>query len=133
MSLLILVLAGCGAEIGTPCEQTEGMFGLSDPCSSQCLGLWTMTCPGDREIKPAICAGTHGCTPGSCPEGQLCYAYPDPFEDQTYCVPDDVCGPLDPAAGAAWETSAAAAWKAQQEKFGKKKPGSKTTTAPASP
>lgn len=127
MLLALLGLLGCGDSIGTPCQHGQGTFGLTDPCATKCLGLSSMACPDGRHIKAAVCAGTHGCTPGSCPDGQLCYAYPDPFTDHSYCVPEDVCGPLDATAGAAWEAQSAAAWKAEQEKYAKKKPSTLVT------
>ena len=98
-----LTLSGCGEPVGNPCEITGDGFHAKDPCRHQCLSRWSLLCPDQQRITPNVCTGTFACSPGSCPEGQLCYHDDDPFDDRSFCVPDKVCGTLTAAAASAWE------------------------------
>ena len=89
-----LSLAACGDPAGTPCAFTGGGFSLSHDCATKCLALWSVNCPDGSSVMPGVCAGRRGCEPGSCPEGQSCYHFDDPFEERSYCVPNSVCGGL---------------------------------------
>lgn len=87
-----LSLVGCGQPAGSPCAfQGDGFFSRHD-CATQCLERWSVRCPDGSSLRPAVCAGREGCTPGSCPDGQVCYSFDDPFEERSYCIPDNVCG-----------------------------------------
>ena len=101
--LLPLALGGCGEPAGTPCQITGDGFHAKDPCRDKCLSRWSLTCPDQQRITPNVCTGAFACQPGGCPEGQLCYHDDDPFDDRSFCVPDNVCGALTPAAASAWE------------------------------
>ena len=63
-------------------------------------------------VTPNTCSGAFGCTPGSCPNGSVCYADDDPFDDRSFCVAADTCGSLDAAALADWERRSLARQKA---------------------
>jgi hypothetical protein len=93
--LVLLALAGCGGRpIGEPCELTSGAlgFGFDDPCKTRCLQLQDVRCADGSTVRKAVCAGREGCEPGGCPEGQACYSFEDPFEEEFFCIPDDLCG-----------------------------------------
>ena len=91
----LLVAIGCGEPPGAPCEIVGSGFTARDACRHRCLSRWQLTCPDGERITPGICTGAFDCEPGSCPAGQLCYSDDDPFEDRSFCVPAEVCGPLD--------------------------------------
>jgi hypothetical protein len=103
--LLAIVTAGaCGAPAGAPCTTEGSGFSLSSPCATKCLDLWKVRCPGGAIVSPQLCAGEEGCTPGSCPDGQACYHFEDPFEVRAYCVPVSACAGLGAgSARVAWE------------------------------
>lgn len=105
---LALVLAACGKPVGTPCSIEGSGFTASHDCATKCLARWKLTCPGGNTVTPAICAGREGCSPGSCPAGQACYTFDDPFDERSYCVPDNVCGALPTTALMQWEQDSAA-------------------------
>ncbi|MEZ4280824.1 MAG: hypothetical protein R3F21_14590 [Myxococcota bacterium] len=92
---LVLFPAGCGDPPGAPCEIVGSGFQAHDSCRHRCLSRWQLTCPDGERITPGICTGAFGCEPGSCPAGQLCYADDDPFDDRSFCIPEQTCGPLD--------------------------------------
>lgn len=142
--LLLLVLwSGCGGgdPVGTPCALDKPGalgFGFDDPCDAKCLALWDITCPDGSSVRPGVCSGEEGCTPGGCGDGQVCYAFDDPFETRVYCVPDDVCGPLTPEEAATWERSSRARMEAKhaeyQERLARRMQGGATQlAAPVAP
>ena len=94
---LLFVLSGCGAAPGDPCAIEGDGFQASDNCRYRCLQHRPITCPDRREINPQVCSGKPGCTPGSCGAGELCYTVFDPTNLESYCIPADLCGPLDEA------------------------------------
>lgn len=100
--------AGCGQPAGSACTfQGDGFFSGHD-CATKCLARWNVRCPDGRSLPPALCAGREGCTPGSCPDGQVCYSFDDPFEERSYCIPDNVCGEiLSSEARLQWEQDSA--------------------------
>ena len=117
-----------GDPAGAACTVRGSGFSLRDSCQSKCLALWSVRCPGAEPVRPAVCAGAKGCTPGSCPQGQACYAFEDPFDDIRYCVPVSVCAvPLDEAATRRWEADAAARAAALRER---RKPRQGSVTRP---
>lgn len=135
LTLTVLLLAACGKPAGSPCSITGDGFTARHNCATKCLSRWTVNCPDGSKLTPNVCAGRQDCTPGSCPENQACYSFDDPFEKQSYCVPDTVCGaPMTPAARARWEQdssdAAAATRAAWAAKFPKRNGG---ITAPAEP
>jgi hypothetical protein len=87
-----LWLVGCGQSAGAPCAFKGDGFQSRHNCATQCLARWDVRCPDGSDLRPAVCAGRKGCTPGSCPDGQVCYSFDDPFEEVSYCIPDNVCG-----------------------------------------
>lgn len=90
----VLALAGCGGTpVGEQCKLTTGTmgFGFDDPCTTKCLELETVTCADGSTVRKAVCAGKEGCNPGSCPDGQACYSFEDPFDKEFFCIPDDIC------------------------------------------
>lgn len=88
-----LLLGACGGQsVGTPCAFTGDGFQSRHNCATQCLARWDVQCSDGRELQPAVCAGRADCTPGSCPDGQVCYSFDDSFEERSYCLPDNVCG-----------------------------------------
>lgn len=132
-----LLLAGCGAPVGTPCTIKGSGFTSSHDCATKCLARWSVNCPDGSRVTPAVCAGEHGCQPGDCPVGQVCYHFDDPFETRGYCVPDTICGAApDAAARARWEQEAmavAAAMRADYAAKQQRRSGQPTkTTEPAS-
>jgi hypothetical protein len=116
-----LLLGACGMQAGEDCRIAGSGFTARDPCASKCLQYWTVHCPDGTDVQPAICAGAKGCTPGSCPAGQACYGFDDPFEEVTYCVPVAACpvAPADAAALRAWELESERAARARRQEFGK--------------
>jgi len=113
LSILVLAaaLTGCGDPMGTPCTLKSGPlgFGFSSDCKHQCMALKDVACPDKKTtVRMNVCSGAEGCTPGSCGPGAICYTVPDPFEEESYCVPDDYCGAgLSASELAAWEKAAA--------------------------
>ncbi|TAK53884.1 MAG: hypothetical protein EPO25_09070 [Gammaproteobacteria bacterium] len=87
-----LALAACGDPAGAPCAIRGSGFTSSHDCATKCLALWSVNCPDGSSVQPGVCAGRRGCEAGSCPEGQYCYHFDDPFEERSYCIPDTVCG-----------------------------------------
>lgn len=130
VTVTLLWIAGCGDPAGTPCNITGSGFHAKDPCRHQCLSRWSLTCPDDTQITPAVCTGPFDCTPGSCPDGQLCYHDDDPFDDRSFCVPKDVCGTLSADAAAAWELETRARQesviKAREDQAARRKPPGRT-------
>jgi hypothetical protein len=126
LMVLVLMVSGCGRPAGSACLFEGSGFTASDPCATRCLSHWDIACPDGTVVHPKVCAGKKDCTPGSCPDGQVCYAFDDPFEDRRYCIPDNVCGVLpDAAARAHWEQAAAqkaaatrAKWEAKRQPRG---------------
>ena len=130
----VLLLGACGDPIGTACEITGSGFQASHNCRVKCLQHRAIQCPGGDEIRPRVCSGRSACEPGSCPDGQLCYSIADAFNEESYCVAQDICGaPLDEAAGAAWEEASAARAKALRDEWARKRArrDNAATTAPA--
>lgn len=134
---LLTVLAGCGNPVGTPCMIEGDGFHARHDCATKCLSRWAVNCPDGDRILPKVCAGASGCQPGSCPQGQVCYHFDDPFEERSYCVPDNICGALpDANARRLWETEsrdAAAAMRSRYEKKGGRSTGATTVPAVAAP
>ena len=99
------VLGACGRRAGSPCEIEGSGFTARDPCAHKCLERWTVSCPGDNDVRPALCSGGETCEPGTCPRGQACYSFEDPFDEVSYCVPLEVCFESSPLADdlLAWE------------------------------
>ncbi len=96
---------------GTPCQITGDGFHASNPCRHKCLSRWSLACPDQTRVTPNVCTGAFACTPGSCPAGQVCYHDDDPFDDRTFCVPDNVCGDLSQPELTEWELSTLARQK----------------------
>ncbi|MCR9094075.1 MAG: hypothetical protein NXI30_07650 [bacterium] len=109
---MLFALVGCGDPVGTPCEIVGDGFHARHDCEHRCLSRWQITCPSGAAVTPDTCSGAFGCTPGSCPSGSVCYADDDPFDDRSFCVVADACGPLDAAALADWERRSLARQKA---------------------
>jgi len=105
MLLGVITAAGCGDPIGSPCRFTGSGFTASDNCRYQCLETRNIVCPDGAQTRPQVCSGARHCSPGECPHGQVCYHVADPFEEQSYCVPETICG--------AYPTDALAKWSAQ--------------------
>jgi hypothetical protein len=130
---LCFVLPGCGEPAGTPCSITGSGFTASHDCATKCLSRWSVNCPDGSRVQPAVCAGEEGCKPGDCPDGQICYHFDDPFEVQSYCIPDTVCrAATDAAARARWEQEAmavAAALRAEYEAKSQRQSGKPTALA----
>lgn len=102
--ILALLLSGCGDSAGVACEITGSGFTARHDCRSKCLSRWTVYCLDEARIMPKMCAGKEDCAPGSCPSGQFCYHFDDPFNEVSYCLPDNVCGTSPDAAGVElWE------------------------------
>ncbi|MEZ5597869.1 MAG: hypothetical protein R3E84_16030 [Pseudomonadales bacterium] len=106
--LLCVVLSfglfGCKDPIGTTCSFEGSGFTASDNCRHRCLDTRSIQCPDGREIRPRMCSGAPGCEPGTCAANEVCYHVADPFEVESYCLPANVCGPLDADALADWST-----------------------------
>ncbi len=90
--LLVGLVCACGEPVGSPCQIVGDGFHARDACAHRCLSRWSITCPGGEAVVPGVCSGDFGCSPGSCPSGQVCYHDNDPFDDRSYCLPADVCG-----------------------------------------
>lgn len=102
--VLLALLAGCGQPVGTACTIEGSGFTARHPCASKCLSRWNVRCPNGDVVQPQICAGKSDCQPGSCPTGQVCYHFEDPFDDVSYCLPKTVCGrPLNQQEARNWE------------------------------
>lgn len=102
-------LSACGQPVGSSCMISGSGFTAKDPCAHQCLSRWAVNCPDDRRVTPNVCTGSKDCTPGSCPQGQVCYSFDDPFDERSYCIPDNVCGSnLTSDALRQWEQDSAA-------------------------
>ncbi|MEZ5550016.1 MAG: hypothetical protein R3E82_03930 [Pseudomonadales bacterium] len=99
----LLLLGSCGHPAGTPCEIQGSGFTSSHDCAHQCLSRWQIACPDGSRVTPNTCSGAFDCSPGSCPDGQVCYADDDPFEARTYCVMADTCGNLNDETRGTWE------------------------------
>ncbi|XOV90246.1 MAG: hypothetical protein ACFHX7_10265 [Pseudomonadota bacterium] len=125
---IMLLVSACGKPVGSDCRITGSGFTARDECSTQCLSRWRVNCPDGSNLMPQVCAGQATCSPGSCPEGQACYTFDDPFEKRSYCVPDQVCGPLDPAERRQWEQDAAALAAASRERMAAKRSQQKSVT-----
>ena len=94
-AVVLLLLNACGGDpAGEACSIEGSGFTASHDCASRCLSRWQVNCPGGERVSPQVCAGRSGCEPGTCPQGQVCYHFDDPFELRSYCIPDDVCGQL---------------------------------------
>jgi len=134
----LLVLAGCGDPIGTACGITGSGFHASDPCRHQCLQYRTVSCPDGTSLRPQFCSGRSGCEPGSCPAGQFCFTIDDPFNGESFCLPDTTCGDLSGEALAALEQTSlqralqARAW-AEQRRAARGAGPAPTTGAAKSP
>ncbi|XOV84960.1 MAG: hypothetical protein ACFHXK_07510 [bacterium] len=139
--LSVLLLSGCGNPAGTPCQITGSGFTASHDCRHKCLSRWTVECPDGRRVTPGTCSGSFACTPGSCPDGQVCYHDNDPFDDRSYCVVANTCGSLSASDLKHWEITTVARQheviaarlekEARRQKWRKENPGVKTT--PTSP
>ncbi len=134
----IFCLAGCGDPIGAPCEFSGSGFTASDNCRHRCLEHRSITCPDGTVIqRPKICSGARQCEPGGCANGQACYHVSDPFNKESYCLPNNLCGPLSAEEIAFWESSSKAAadeliaeWEAKKQK---RQPTAPTPSAGADP
>ncbi len=101
-----LLLFGCGDPIGAPCDFTGSGFTASDNCRHRCLEHRTIECPDGSEIKgPKVCSGRTQCDPGECGDGQVCYHVSDPFEKDSYCIENTMCGALETSELTAWEAA----------------------------
>lgn len=132
LGLAASLAVGCAKPAGAPCLITGDGFHARHGCATQCLSRWRVNCPDGGYVLPAVCAGRKGCELGSCPNGQVCYHFDDPFESLTYCIPDDVCGELSSAeVRARWERDAAEEAAAKRAAFDAKRPaGRRGTTSP---
>ncbi len=101
--LVALLLSGCGNPAGTPCQTQGSGFTASHDCQHRCLSRWSVTCPDGKRVTPNTCSGSFSCSPGSCPDGQVCYHDDDPFDDRSYCVMANTCGDLTESALNDWE------------------------------
>lgn len=99
----LLMLAACGDPVGSACDFVGSGFTASDNCRHFCLEHRAINCPDGAQINPHICSGKRQCDSGGCPDGQVCYHVDDPFNKESYCVPDDICGPQSPEVLAIWE------------------------------
>jgi len=106
--LLALLLAGCGNPPGTPCQTTGSGFTASHDCQHRCLSRWTVACPDGNRVTPGTCSGSFECTPGSCPDGQVCYHDDDAFDDRSFCVMANTCGNLSDPDLKDWELKSVA-------------------------
>ncbi|MEM1436411.1 MAG: hypothetical protein AAGG11_20340 [Pseudomonadota bacterium] len=64
-----------------------------------------------------MCSGKPGCTPGDCGAGELCYTVLDPFNQESYCIAADTCGPLTAAAQAEFERQTLKAAEQLRERY----------------
>lgn len=95
-------LTGCGDPIGTACRFEGSGFSASDNCRYRCMAVRNIRCPDGTDIRPQLCSGKPDCTPGSCATGEVCYHVADPFNTESYCLPENVCGSFTPAELDAW-------------------------------
>lgn len=102
-SLIVLFLVGCGNRAGAPCETKGSGFTASHDCQHRCLSRWAVTCPDGNRLIPGTCSGSFECSPGSCPDGQVCYHDDDPFDDRSFCIMANTCGNLSDSALKNWE------------------------------
>lgn len=127
---LTVAIVGCGKSAGSPCAITGSGFHARHDCRSKCLSRWRVVCLDGSAIIPGVCAGREGCALGSCPAGQICYHFDDPFEVRHYCIPDDVCGGgLSAEERQRWEQ--AAAERAAAARAGRRPAAGGATTVPA--
>ncbi len=126
--IIALLVSACGKPVGSTCNITGSGFTSHDECSTQCLSRWRVNCPDGSNLLPQVCAGQETCAPGSCPDGQACYTFDDPFEERSYCVPDNVCGVLTPVDRAQWELDAAAKAAASRARMASRRPQQKMVT-----
>jgi len=96
-------IAACGNPAGTPCRTVGSGFHARHDCRHRCLSRWHVTCPSGERVLPNACSGSFGCTPGRCPDGQVCYHDDDPFDDRSFCVMSTTCGQLSKDKLASWE------------------------------
>ncbi len=117
----VALVAACGQPVGTDCMISGSGFHAKDPCTHKCLSRWSVTCPNETKITPNMCTGNAGCTPGTCGSGLVCYSFDDPFEEQSYCVPETLCGDdLSPVELLNWEQDSASRAAALREKYAAK-------------
>jgi len=119
---LLSSIVACGNPIGTPCSITGSGFTASHDCSEKCLYYNSIRCPDGQTLEPKICSGASGCKPGSCPDGQVCYSYDDPFEEQSYCIPASLCGSLSGDELENWETDASMRAAQKRSDWARKRP-----------
>lgn len=106
--VLGLLIGACGQPIGTACQISGSGFHAKDPCANKCLSRWAVNCPDGSRLTPNVCTGKKDCTPGSCPQGQACYSFDDPFDERSYCIPESACGsPLSAGQRLRWEEDSA--------------------------
>lgn len=106
--LTIALLSACGDPVGTSCHFTGSGFTASDNCRYRCLQHREVACPDGNNIRPKVCSGPQQCMPGGCPSGQTCYHINDPFNKESYCVSDNICGDQTPNVLLQWEKSSLA-------------------------
>lgn len=123
LGLALTLPAACGDPAGAPCTIEGSGFTARDPCANKCLERWTITCPGNRDVHASLCSGRETCEPGSCPEGQACYSFNDPFDVVSYCVPLEACfqDSIPRNEIFAWEAGSFERSAATREHFDKKK------------
>lgn len=127
-----LLIGACGQPVGTTCMITGSGFTAKDPCANQCLSRWAVNCPDGSRLTPNLCTGKQGCTPGSCPRGQVCYSFDDPFDERSYCIPDSVCGgALTASQLHQWEQDSAAKAAALRAKYDVKRAMQSSKVTPA--
>jgi len=57
-----------------------------------------------KTIQPKVCSGASGCEYGGCPGGQVCYHIESAFEEESYCVTEDICaGTMSRAEAGQWD------------------------------
>lgn len=127
----LLLVAGCGDNIGAACEITGSGFTAKHNCRVKCLYYNDVQCPDGSTLKPQMCSGASNCNPGSCPDGQICYSYDDPFEKESYCVPATLCGEQTDAALAAWERESRRRADATREAMEQRMQRRRLNTTPA--
>jgi len=129
IAIVAVLSSGCGNPAGTPCEITGSGFTARHDCRSKCLSRWTVYCSDETKIMPKMCAGEEGCAPGNCPSGQFCYHFDDPFNEVSYCLPDNVCGtPPDAAGIKLWERRSVERAAATRARYDRIRPGKKSTS-----
>ncbi|MEZ5573912.1 MAG: hypothetical protein R3E64_18140 [Halioglobus sp.] len=119
---VVLLQSGCRDPIGTPCIIEGTGFTASHNCRGKCLYYNAVICPDGRAVVPKFCSGATQCEPGSCPDGQVCYNYDDPFDEKNYCIPDDLCGPMSSENRSAWEREALLRAQSTRAKWARKRP-----------